>query len=48
MQRFRPAHRWAAVLLTAFALLTPTFALTGDITESVVVGAPAPDDMIWG
>ncbi|MER5307001.1 hypothetical protein ABT034_04255 [Streptomyces sp. NPDC002773] len=47
MLRFRPA-RWAAVLLTAFALLTPAVAMSGDTTESVVVGGPAPDDMIWG
>ncbi|MEU9293504.1 hypothetical protein [Streptomyces sp. NPDC048266] len=48
MLRFRPAHRWAAVLLTALALLTPAIALSGDSTESVVVGAPGTDDMIWG
>jgi hypothetical protein len=45
--RFHSA-RWAAVLLTAFALLTPAFDAYGDTAESVVVGAPAPSDMIWG
>ncbi|MFD3530995.1 hypothetical protein [Streptomyces sp. NPDC058664] len=47
MLRFRSA-RWAAVLLTALALMTPAFAASGDTTDSVVVSGPAPDDMIWG
>ncbi|MGW3631334.1 hypothetical protein ACWD7F_14380 [Streptomyces sp. NPDC005122] len=47
MLRFHPT-RWAAILLTAFALLTPAFEVSGNTTDSVVAGAPAPDDMIWG
>ncbi|MFE9862860.1 hypothetical protein ACIQ6K_04905 [Streptomyces sp. NPDC096354] len=49
MLRFRPA-RWAAVLLTALALLTPAFGMSSDDTaESVVVAStPSPNDMIWG
>jgi hypothetical protein len=45
--RFRSA-RWAAVLLTALALMTPAFAASGDTTDPTVVSGPAPDDMIWG
>ncbi|MFF1506939.1 hypothetical protein [Streptomyces sp. NPDC058326] len=46
MLRFR-STRWAAVLLTALALMTPALAASADTMDSVVSG-PAPDDMIWG
>ncbi|MGW0118816.1 hypothetical protein [Streptomyces sp. NPDC003327] len=49
MLRFRP-RRWAAVLLTAFALLVP--ALSGSVdtpaTAAAVVADGPQDDMIWG
>jgi hypothetical protein len=56
--RIRPA-RWAAILLTAFALLAPAAGLSGNTAGSAVVAdapvpgvvvgsAPAPGDMIWG
>lgn len=59
MLRIRPA-RWAAILLTAFALLAPAAGLSGNTAGSAVVAdapvpgvvvvgsAPAPGDMIWG
>ncbi len=53
MLRFHSA-RWSAVLLStfvllaAFAVLTPTFDMSGNTTESVVAGGAAPGDMIWG
>lgn len=58
MLRIRPA-RWAAILLTAFALLAPAAGLSGSTAGSAVVAdapvpgvvvgsAPAPGDMIWG
>ncbi|MFE9737695.1 hypothetical protein [Streptomyces sp. NPDC006477] len=47
MLRFRPAHRWAAVLLTALALLTPAIAMSGETTDSVV-STSGTENMIWG
>jgi hypothetical protein len=43
------AVRWAAVLLTSAALLTPVVGAPADTDGSVVASAPAPQgDMIWG
>ncbi|MFF7439989.1 hypothetical protein [Streptomyces sp. NPDC008122] len=46
MLRFRSA-RWAAVILTALALLVPAFDGAGDSAGTVVTAA-ALDDVIWG
>ncbi|MFF0555829.1 hypothetical protein ACH4ZU_16580 [Streptomyces sp. NPDC020472] len=46
MLRFRSA-RWAAVLLTALALLVPAFG-SADGSADTVVTAAALDDVIWG
>ncbi|MFH9723428.1 hypothetical protein ACH4M4_10710 [Streptomyces sp. NPDC017254] len=46
MLRFR-STRWAAVLLTALALLVPVFDEAGDSADTVVTAAVL-DDMIWG